>query len=166
MSGSENELVELLKYIREREENLSRYSDKLRKSLIKISNAFGSKDFCAICDRFQRYHKDFADHEFKQKIYVSIDILDDEPFFIEADEYDKIDYYLAFRGSKLVIQVKVNGKETIVKFFENVSRELLKALVKSKRLIAFLQKVADELERIGKEYKEVAEIAEKMASVI
>ncbi|MEM2293185.1 MAG: hypothetical protein QXX41_07915 [Nitrososphaerota archaeon] len=164
MSGSE--LVELLKYIQEREENLSRYSDKLRRSLVKISNAFGSKDFCMICDRLQRYHTDVKDHEFKAKVYVSIDVLDDEPFYTEYDEYGTFDYYLAIRGHELIIQVKVNREETICKGFGEVSRELLKALVKSKRLIPFLKKVADELERVGKEYKEVSEIAEKMASVI
>ncbi|MCL6579940.1 MAG: hypothetical protein K6T73_11300, partial [Candidatus Bathyarchaeota archaeon] len=51
-------------------------------------------------------------------------------------------------------------------WFDDSSREKLKALVKSGRLIPFLQKVADKLQSVGEEYAEVSEIAEKMAKAL
>jgi hypothetical protein len=52
------------------------------------------------------------------------------------------------------------------RWISDLSREKIKAFVKSGRLIPFLQKVADSLAVKGEEYKAVAEVAEKMAQAV
>lgn len=42
-------LQQTIKYLAEREANLSKYSDKLRENLQKIANQFGSEKECAVC---------------------------------------------------------------------------------------------------------------------
>lgn len=46
---SEEDFVGLVKYLEEREKNLSKYSDKLRQSLQRVFDVFGDPDFCQIC---------------------------------------------------------------------------------------------------------------------
>jgi transcriptional regulator NrdR family protein len=106
------------------------------------------------------------------KVFVSIDIEDGVPFYTEEEEYRINEYYLAFHKHKLVIVMKSRGKsevwsaEKLVYGPHEVSRECLKALVKSGRLLQFLNSVAGKLETMDEEYKEVSEIAEKMAKAI
>jgi hypothetical protein len=185
MCGSENggiqmaeapNISEALAYIREREETLSRYSDKLRQSLAQIAQVFGNADYCQRCDKWRGYHETEkarrtwgACERFVPQIAVSIDIVDDEPFHIqpEDDISPKVKYYLAIRNHKLGYTENVGTyKNGEIVDFLRAPRELLKALVKSGRLIPFLQKVADTLQEKCEEYKQVAEVAEKLAKAI
>jgi len=52
-------LGEVLKFIQEREQNLSRYTDKLRDAVDKFFQVFGDKDVCQICGRFEEWHKKY-----------------------------------------------------------------------------------------------------------
>ena len=194
-----------MKYLIERSESISRYSDKLREALERIENQFGEKRRCRICgiyttsekdqlvyanividtnkpnakaivnkmiphdELFSKYadilddaNKPYAFHKFTSSIDVDIDIKDTEPFFTIDDKY----YYLAFRDHNLVALIEreeeIENTES-VHYISSISREALKALIKSQRLIKFLAYVADELRKKEAEFKEVAEVAEKMA---
>jgi hypothetical protein len=114
-------------------------------------------------------------HKFTPKVFVSIDVEDGVPFYTEkhGEHYDVIDeYYLAFQDHELVILNKtryendVRWPVTNICGVNEVSRECLKALVKSGRLLEFLRMVAEKLQKMNEEYGEVSEIAEKMAKAI
>ena len=172
---AEADLNQILDYIQEREETLSRYSDKLRQSIVKIANVFGSKVLCRYCGWYvdeHPTHKTGTGEIFCRtptpRIEVSIDIVDDKHFMEEEqDEYSpNTKYYLAIIKHKLgYVESYDNDRFTpkTLADFSDAPRELLKALVKSGRLIPFLQKVADTLQGKSEEYKEVAEVAEKLA---
>jgi hypothetical protein len=175
---AEADLNQILDYIQEREETLSRYSDKLRQSLIKIANIFGRKDLCRYCGWYVHEHpthKTGTGEIFCQtpvpKIEVSIDIVDDKHFHEEVeDEYSpNTKYYLAIIEHRLGYVETYDNDRFTPKYlldFNGASREQLKALVKSGRLIPFLQKVADTLQGKSEEYREVAEVAEKLAKAV
>jgi hypothetical protein len=172
------DISKILGYIQQREETLSRYSDKLRQSIVKIADVFGSPEYCQRCNKWVEYHnkkwkdtpegKETCDN-FKPKINVSIDVMDDK-HFMQEDEYSpNTKYYLAIKKHSLgYVETYDNDRvtsETLFNF-DHASRELLKALVKSGRLIPFLQKVADTLQAKSEEYREVAEVAEKLTKAI
>lgn len=160
---NEKSLNEIIESIAENERNLSQAYDKLVASLSKISNVFGNDNFCQTCGRSKTFHKD-GEHEFKPKIYVSVDFIDDVAFYklphSDSDEEVR-EYKLAFY--KGFLQVYVDG---YFYDFNEISRDALKALIKSGRLISFLQKVSNELKEMNKEYKEVSEIAERIAAAL
>jgi len=173
------EISEILSYIKLREETLSRYSDKLRQSLAQISQVFGDADYCQRCGKWRGYHgtKELrqtwgACERFEPQISVSIDVIDDMPFKVEEeqDEYaPNTKYYLAIIKHRLgYVETYDNDRFRALDLhdFSDAPRELLKALVKSGRLIPFLQKVADILAEKGEEYREVSEVAEKLAQAI
>ena len=56
------ELVSTVEYLREREEELSRYSDKLRAAITRIWSMFGSSFTCQICHVSQAIY-DYAEWE-------------------------------------------------------------------------------------------------------
>jgi len=168
------DINKLLDYLRQREQNLSRYSDKLRQSLIKIASVFGPSNKCQNCDWYVDRHPTIHAGEVicnkpTPKISVSVDVIDDEPFYIETSEYapgGMIDYKLAFQCHKLGY-IEIYGQErSSLREFVSAPREVLKELIKSGRLIPFLEKVADTLANKCAEYKEVAEVAEKMAQAV
>jgi hypothetical protein len=173
------DLNQILGYIQEREQTLSKYSNKLRKSLVKIADVFGSPELCQRCNKWGEYHdkkwkdrpegKDACDN-FKPKIQVSLDIVDDQPFLIEPEHetVPEIKYYLAIINHWLgyVDVVGTYSNTRIAITFEHAPREVLKTLIKSGRLIPFLQKVADVLTAKGEEYREAAQVAEKMAQAV
>jgi len=168
------DLNKILGYVQEREQTLSKYSDKLRKSLVKIANVFGSPEFCQRCNKWAEYHekpgvKDACD-KFKPKIQVSVDVVDDQPFLKEAENETapEIRYYLAVIDHYLgyVDEEGTYSNSRLITTFEHAPREVLKALVKSGRLIPFLQKVAGTLQDKTEEYRDVAEVAEKMAQAV
>jgi hypothetical protein len=175
---AEADLNQILVYIKEREETLTKYSDKLRQSLVKIANVFGRKDLCRLCRCYVDRHpirKIGTDEILCEKpipgIEVSIDVTDDEPFYTlpATDTSPEIKYYLAIRNHNLGwVDITYSGENprNVCDFAHDASRELLKALVKSGRLIPFLQKVADELASKNQEYREVAEVAEKLAKAV
>jgi hypothetical protein len=173
------DLNQILGYIQEREQTLSKYSDKLRKSLVKIADVFGNPQYCQRCNKWVEYHnqkwKDKPEGKgvcgnFKPKIDVSINVIDDEPFLVEPENETapEIKYYLAIINHWLgyVDVVGEYSNPSRVTAFDEAPRETLKALVKSGRLIPFLQKVADVLTAKGEEYREVAQVAEKMAQAV
>jgi hypothetical protein len=173
---AEADLNKILGYIQQREETLSRYSDKLRQSLVKIANMFGKSNYCRRCGKWQGYHSTThrqtygACENFEPAIEVSINVTDDKHFYVEPedDASPEIKYYLAVLNHELgyidvVGEYNAYGRVTT---FQQAPRELLKALVKSGRLIPFLQKVADTLQAKSEEYREVAQVAEKMAQAV
>jgi hypothetical protein len=172
----EADLNKILGYIQEREKTLGRYSDKLRQSVVKIANVFGREDLCRCgwwVDRHPTHKTGTGEIVCKTpipKIQVSIDVIDDQPFMAEADEYSpNIKYYLAIIKHDLgYVETYDNDKYSPknLRDFDQAPRKLLKALVKSGRLIPFLQKVADVLTAKGEEYREVAEVAEKLAKAV
>ncbi len=145
------EYQKLLQYIKMREQNLSRYSDKLRQTLNTL-NAILRDD-----------------------IKISIEVDDTEPFRVEKIEEDSGDiveykYYLAIQDHRLIVRVHRDSafyKEKWDWFgIANASRETLKCIIKSGRLLKFLQYVAENLEKTTKEYEAVATIAEKIAQAV
>jgi len=214
MSG--NELKQTLSYLREREEKLSRVSDKLRGAITRIADLFGDPKACAVCGRRReapphgRYYDRHAcqstdelppnavvvrpdehrgqwgdphsntvyfeevpeeqRHPFTPKIHISLD-LKDEVWFWRSNENDEIICYatatLAFREGELVaIMESGHGKNVYImetKRLYALSREQLKALMRSGRLPAFLAYAAERLKEAGEEYGEVATVAERMA---
>lgn len=57
------DLVRTVEYLRERESELSKYSDKLRESVERIANVFGDRDECQICEETEgnkQHHFYFA----------------------------------------------------------------------------------------------------------
>jgi hypothetical protein len=171
------DLNQILGYIQEREKTLSRYSDKLRQGVVKISDVFGSKVLCRYCGWYVNEHPthkttgEIVCGTPTPRIEVSIDIVDDKHFMEEEqDEYSpNIKYYLALIKHRLgYIVTYDNDRFTpkTVAYFSDAPRKLLKALVKSGRLIPFLQKVADTLQAKSEEYREVAEVAEKLAKAV
>jgi hypothetical protein len=169
--GEPEGLIEIIKYIQEREENLNRYSDKLRQSLLRIAQVFGSVRECQICNIVHFWDQEY-DHEFKPKIHISIDINDQEPFLVEEGEEDKYSYYLQFWDGNLRIRIKklifTTNEERVWdwRYIDDASRYVLKQLVKSGRLPKFLEYVAQVLQEKGLEYGEAAEIASKMADAV
>ena len=220
---SEDGLKELLGYIEQREESLSRYSDKLRESLKKIDNMFGDSKYCAICsgrEEAREHHRfysrkeskglddveeiidnavriigpnDFlghwanaesgevyvedhekAAHQFKACIEVSVNVWDTEPFKTEETEMGTYEAYLAIIEHDLGIARKDRDhKGTLlyetnhrVQLFSEASRQTLKDIIHSNRLIPFLRHVADVLEKKNREYKEVSEVAKKLTSAL
>jgi len=210
------DLPQVLAYLREREENLAKYSDKLRKAVERISNVFGHPSKCQVCGNdkdnhipkwkvlvkypeqrekwvyaycadtaeeamqkarsefgdaalkveiYEAHEKDrIKDHKFVPKIHVSIDLRDDEPFY----EDDERTATLAIREGELeaVVHDKEHSEEIGPYYVHDISRTKLKALVRSGRLVKFIQKVKDEVEREEREVRELAEIAEKLAKAV
>jgi hypothetical protein len=111
-------------------------------------------------------------HRFMPKVFVSIDVEDGVPFYSVGDEEAVDEYYLALRKHELVIVMRTRYKNEAwtsgakVYGVDQVSREVLKALVKSGRLLEFLKTVSEKLQKMSEEYREVSEIAEKMAKAI
>jgi len=172
---AEAELIKTLNYIFEKEKNLSRYSDKLRRAWVKISDIFGLKKYCRICGQSAGVHPDkhpavtkYGVHQFQPKIEISIDIIDEEPFYEDEDLNTK--YYLAIIDHFLKIKdlpkdVDPNTLNYLSGGYAmwNAPRYVLKQLTKSGRLPKFLRHVAKTLEKMEAEYREVSEIAEKLA---
>ena len=205
-------LRRVLEYIQEREGNLARATEKLRRNVERIANVFGSKDCCQICGKYKsnyahfryfdrKYHlgydkvpekvggykaelvspdykssswgdpekgtvyiEEHEYHKFVPKIYVSIEVKDSEPFYIDdSDSYDTEEYYLII--GRFGMRVEIGDGERFVDI-KDLSRRAVKALVKSGRITKFLERVVKELEDSGKEYEEVAEVAERLASAL
>ena len=168
------DIAKVISYIEQKEASLSRYSDKLRQSIDKLVKIFGNKDICRVCGHDVVFHPvrkrgtgEVVCNNFKPKIEVSIDIIDDVPFYEEKDEFvGEINYYLAFHKHSLLMALRYQDGSIDYVLFRDASREKLKALVRSGRLIPFLQKVANMLKGKCEEYREVSEIAEKLANAI
>ncbi len=200
----ETDFVGQIRYIQEKGEGLSRYSDKLRKNLSSIANIFGETDCCQICGRREpdgdhastfKGKGQYSDqifkapewHTFKAKIDVAFEIYDVEPFrkIVEIENYGsgEANFFLALLpgnsnrrknyGGLLVIKTYENTPseepqpgDLYMQFADECSRETLKAIVKSGRLQKFLAYAASKIAEAEQEYKQVAEVAEKMAKAI
>lgn len=172
-------IIKALKYIELKEKNLSRYSDKLRSAWITISDIFGKAKYCQICGQPKEIHPDkhpvivekYGVHDFKPKIEISIDIIDDQPFY-EDDELNA-KYYLSIIDHELKIKDLPRDVDPSTLHYLsggyamwNAPRWLLKQLTKSGRLLGFLQHVAKTLEKMEAEYGEVADLADKLAKAL
>lgn len=168
-------LVETIEYIRQREKTLSRYSDKLRQSLVELAGLFGklSDKYCRRCGYHAREHSEDSAH-FKYtcqkeplvpKIEVSIVFIDCKAFTYDSHG----DYYLAInRDHELVIRYIVDSLSDTWNdiHFKEASRRLLKELVKSGRIPRFFEGLAERLSKLNGEYREAAEQAEKIAAAV
>lgn len=151
----ESDLVGVINYLREREANLSNYSDKLRQNLVTIDDKI-------------------------VKLKISKKIVDIERFAVQSDGDERLICYLVvspasfnpkfaglwilatpFDANKNFEDAEMYGKYIA---FQNASRETLKTLVQSGRLHKFLKYAAHKLAEAEQEYKAVAEAAEKMAA--
>jgi hypothetical protein len=187
---AEADFVGLIKYVSEREKNLSKYSDKLRISLQRVFDVFGNPEYCQICNSTvnsgtatgegENKEKHMGgSHPFTPKIRVSEEIEDTE-ICIETseDELNFERYRLVFSDGKLLLRgwrnCEIDATGVTVWFTEpegtqrggTPSRAELKQLVRSGRLPKFLALVAEKLTAAEAEYAQVAEIAEKMAKAI
>ena len=206
---SEMEMMEVIKYLEERSENLRRYSRKLREAIGVIEKQFGKRNRCRICgletkvdgekrlvyanaviprlDDLRKYQllNEFVEHDilfskyldvledkYREKphkfipcIDVGIDLDDEEPFHVDENEGKR--YFLAFRGGELMCMIldECYECEEYWKLSE-LRKNALKDLVKSGRLVKFLQYVAERLKEAEQDFREVSEIAEKMASAL
>jgi len=59
------DILSVLEYIQEREGNLARATEKLRRNVERIANVFGSRDYCQICDGHKRHSMHFRYRERK-----------------------------------------------------------------------------------------------------
>ena len=201
-------LRRVLEYIQEREGNLARATEKLRRNVERIANVFGPKDICQICGKYKsnyahfryfdrKYHLGYEEvpekvggykaelvapdyrgsswgdpekgtiyieeheyHKFVPRIYVSIEVKDSEPFYVDDD----VDEYYLIMG-RFGMRVEIGDGERFVDI-KDLSRRAVKSLVKSGRIMKFIQRVAQELEEEGKEYQAVAEVAERLAAAL
>ncbi|MEM2258029.1 MAG: hypothetical protein QXV39_07940 [Candidatus Caldarchaeum sp.] len=151
------DIIQTLKYLQERETELSRYSDKLRKAVQKIIDVFGWKELCRECGELCNKHP--AGHQFVPKIYISIEVIDEQPFYVDDDGDE---FKLVLKDGRLWIgQFTFNGYFT--RPVDDVSRKIVKELVKSGRLIKFLEVIRKQLDKTATEYQEVSLIAQKLA---
>jgi len=164
------DLPQVLAYLQERERELSKYSDKLRESVKRVISVFGDSDECQVCGKHEevysegdiKNHEEATGHKFVPKVYVSIFVLDNEPFYTVED----FELRLALVNGKLVAWDSRGGEYNAKHHIGNLAREHVKALVKSGRLIPFLQKVKQELDETTQEYRQVAQVAEKLADAL
>ena len=171
-------LVETLKYIREREESLSRYSDKLRQSLVEIAGQFGrlSEKYCMRCGYHADAHRDDSSHYERTcknlllpTIEVSITFRDKESFAEKETLEHNFSYYLAINEDHELVIQEINWDIRECPndiYFSNAPRWLLKELVKSGRLSKFFEALAGRLAELNDEYRDAAEKAEKIAKAV
>lgn len=153
-NSAEALINETLKYISERENNINKYTDKLNKALGIINQAIDNL-----------------------KISRDLYFEDTCPFYVNSVAYEKAMNTVTEKGYLIIengyLKLKFIQQESLSHYtackvwhIYQVSRKERKALITSKRLTAFLKIVAAKLEETEKEYKDAAEIAEKMASAI
>jgi hypothetical protein len=144
---SEEDFVGQIKYLEEREKNLSKYSDKLRENVEKV---WTKLDGTLPADFLMR----------------------GKDFFSEEEEYfGEISWHLATLAETEkwyagIYVVKNYGTGEVQISIKDVSRKVLKALVSSGALIEFAKIAEETLAAAEQEYKQVADVAEKMAKAI
>jgi hypothetical protein len=146
------ELTQTINYITERQTNINRYSDKLSDALLKIDKAISNI-----------------------KISRDFEFLDTEPFYTKEYKEDELESpteagYLLIKDGELKTKyykytIYNDGYEEEWNI-QQLPRLERKAIIQSGRLIKFLTTVAEQLAVAEQEYKQVAEIAEKMANAI
>lgn len=150
---SEEDFVGLAAYIQERNDNINRFSDKLRTNLIEFADKIENK--------------------------TGITITDTEPYLDETTEGDiahgfTTKSYLRLEPQGNLITVVINSMEdgdpTTTKekewFFRHIPREDLKAIITSGRIPKFLRYAAAVLAEKEAEFEQVADIAEKINQAI
>jgi len=144
------QLQKTIKYLEERQTNLSRYSDKLSSALYAIANAID-------------------DLNLSSDLYF----IDTEPFCTrEKDEFTTEKGYLQiYKGSLITHYVSQNSgypdyEKTEDWIFNSIPRRERNAIIASGRLPIFLGAVAKQMQQTTEEYRKVAEAAEKMAASI
>jgi hypothetical protein len=168
-------LQQTIVYLKEREANLEKYSDKLREQLQQIFEPYGSPFYCRTCGEYiSPDHEAVRGHKPNPHIYVSISPLPDtEIFYVEPEERDNGVCWLELDGAdglNIVSGYELGAGKWTCKPKGNrgwtPNREVLKALVQSGRLPKFLAHAAKILAEAEAEYQQVADIAEKMAKVL
>lgn len=189
VQGGSPNLAEVVKYIAEREDNLSKYSDKLRKNVEAIFNIFGNKRYCQVCNKENNpgnnyvpdekqaiIHAEITGHSFVPKINVSIEFKG-TPFntFTLGDGNDEhpdyVKEYLSMEDGELyIVRDTYTCADEMYEhrrmFAYEPSRDLIKRLVNSGAITQFFNQLAEKLIEVGDNYKEVAEKAERMAQAI
>jgi hypothetical protein len=109
-------------------------------------------------------------HQYRPAIKISIDVQDSVAFRIATIDDMLFEYMLALHDSNLVInRIRVDDEKhayfsDAVEEYKSPSRETLKDLVKSERLISFLRIVKEKIEATSEEYAQVSKLAEKLAA--
>ncbi len=147
------ELTQAINYLTERQTNINRYSDKLSEALGKIDKAISdikiSRDFTFIdTEPFYTKTTSETDQEFStiEKGFLTI-----------QDGHLKLKYFKTAGGGYT---------QTEQWYVFQIPRLERKAIVQSGRLPKFLAYVAEQLAVAEQEYKQVSEVAEKMALAI
>lgn len=146
------ELKQAIEYLAERATTINRYSDKLSEALGKIDNAI-----------------------YDIKISRDFTFTDTEPFYTTTTPETDREFattekgFLTIQDGRLKFKYfKTAGGYTQTEQWNvfQISRLERKAIIQSGRLPKFLAYVAEQLAIAEQEYKQVAEIAEKMANAI
>jgi hypothetical protein len=117
------DLKEIIKYIEEREENLSKYSDKLRENLLKIVNLFGDKNYCRICGNKQKIYfgnvnliSEKVKEKFKDEAYIPHDEVFKDLELLSED-------YKKYAGHKFTPFIQVSDDIRDAEPFRKVKKE-------------------------------------------
>jgi len=177
-SSAEAEVKQVLTYLSSRADALDRYSEKLRTSLVKIEDVFNDDKRCSVCGQQEHYLAHEAKrtgegcHSFAPmlRIHLGSDFAkkDKEPFMTATGKYSQgVEDFLVFEKGEIGIREEDGSAEYASNYgFGAATREELKAMVKTGRLLAFLQAVGEAVKGREEDYKAVSELAEKMAQAI
>lgn len=210
------DIVRTVEYLREREGELSKYSDKLRGSVERIANVFGDRDECQICGETEgnkQHHKYFArfdngsfdelpkeyrghvvqlvksdenigqwgdpdrnityfeetenPHKFLPKIEISVDA-EGEEFTTSVGFEGTERAALCLDHHSLRLKSYIAGSADLPHYLKikDLSREELKRVVKERRITELIGTVKQKLDETTEEYKQVSEMAERLASAL
>jgi len=128
---AEANLVETIKYIAQREEELAKYSSKLRKAVAKIFDVFGDSERCQVCDREEHSYNHFK-YTIRNE-YGGFDVTNDD---------EKVQKML--QSGKYVL---INAKD-----FDNVWNKDGKLVILKNESHPFKPKIELSLEMVGKPF--------------
>lgn len=181
-SSAEAEVNQVLTYLSSKADALERWSDKLRISLLKLEDVFNDDSRCRICGQRKNYcthdvskqHQALnpESHEFQPMLRIKLgtdfELKDERPFLVSQGRYGEgVEDFLVFEKGEIGIREEDGSAEYAKVYgFGAASREELKAMVKTGRLLAFLQAVGEAVRDREADYKAVSELAEKMAQAI
>ena len=152
LNTAEAELKQTIAYLAKRATNINRYSDKLTEALGKIDNAI-----------------------YDIKISRDFTFTDTEPFCTKTTQETDREFstvekgFLTIQDGRLKFKYfKTVGSYTQIEVWNlfQIPRLERKAIVQSSRLPKFLADVAKQLAAVEQEYKQVYQIAQKMANAL
>ena len=155
------EIDRTVEYLRERERQLSRYSNKLRSAVQRIANIFGDDRECQICGH-RKEHPDHQQHEFVPKVEISIDVYGDT----FPDVNDTTSRLVITKDGLKLEDISDELRKCETWEIWQLPRESLKNIVKGNHIIRLFEIAKQKLDQTTEEYKQVSEIAEKLAGAL